>query len=126
MSLHGLSRTCKKLYEVINYYLNMDPKRKLVQQKKRKYSTDKLLRAREKVHKLLQLDYIGEVYYPDWLSNVMMVKKLNGKWRMCMDFTDLNKACPKDCFPLSSIDRMMDTSSGHQVLTFMDIFSGFN
>ena len=55
----------------------------------------------EEVEKLLEADFISEVFYPDWLENVVMVKKSNGKWRMCVDFTDLNKACPKDSFPLA-------------------------
>ena len=63
---------------------------------------------------------------PDWLANVILVKKANGKWRTCVDFTDLNKACPKDSFPLSRIDQMVDSIAGHKLLTFMDAFSGYN
>lgn len=63
---------------------------------------------------------------PDWLANVILVKKANGKWRTCVDFTDLNKACPKDSFPLSRIDQMVDSVAGHKLLTFMDAFSGYN
>src|SRR5256886_3018603 len=55
-----------------------------------------------------------------------MVKKSNGSWRMCVDFTDLNKACPKDFFPLPRIDHLVDSASGHQMLSFMDAFSGYN
>jgi hypothetical protein len=55
-----------------------------------------------------------------------MVKKANGKWRMCLDFTDLNKACPKDSFPLPQIDQLVDSTAGHRLLTFMDAFSGYN
>ena len=54
----------------------------------------------EEVDKLLSADFIQEVYYLEWLANVVMVKKSNGKWRMCVDSTDLNKVCPKDSFPL--------------------------
>ena len=57
---------------------------------------------------------------------MVMVKKTNGKWRLCVDFIDLNKACPKDDFPLLSIDRIVDTSVGHKVLSFMDAFSSYN
>ena len=76
--------------------------------------------------KLLEVDFIREVYYPEWLANVVMVKKANGKWRMCMDFTDLNKACPKDSYPLPRIDLLVDSTVGHQLLSFMDAFSGYN
>ena len=66
------------------------------------------------------------MYYPDWLANVVMVKKANGKWRMCVDFTDLNKVCPKDSYPLLRIDQQVDSTAGHQLLSFMDAFSGYN
>ena len=70
--------------------------------------------------------FIKEVYYPDWLANVVMVKKASGKWRMCVDFTNLNEACPKDSYPLSRIDQLVDSTAGHQLLSFMDAFSGYN
>ena len=66
------------------------------------------------------------MYYPEWLANVVLVKKANGKWRMCVDFTDLNKACPKDSFPLPRIDQLVDFTAGHKLLTFMDAFSRYN
>uniref|UniRef100_A0A2N9FQA3 Integrase catalytic domain-containing protein n=1 Tax=Fagus sylvatica TaxID=28930 RepID=A0A2N9FQA3_FAGSY len=80
----------------------------------------------DEVEKLLKAGFIREVFYPDWLANVVMVKKANGKWRMCVDFTDLNKACPKDSFPLPRIDQLVDSTAGHRLLTFMDAFSGYN
>ena len=55
-----------------------------------------------------------------------MVKKANGKWRICVDFTDLNQACPKDSFPLPRIDQLVDSTDGHKLFTFMDTFSGYN
>ena len=70
--------------------------------------------------------FIWEVYYPDWLANVALVKKENRKWRMCVDFMDLNKACPKDSFPLPRIDQLMDSTTRHKLLTFMDAFLGYN
>ena len=62
----------------------------------------------EEVRKLLEAGFIREVYYPNWLANVVMVKKANGKWQMCVDFTDLNRACPKDSYPLLRIDTLVD------------------
>ena len=79
----------------------------------------------DEVNKLLAA-IIHEVYYSDWLVNIVLVKKANEKWRMCVDFTDLNKACPKDYFPLPRIDQLVDCTAGHKLLTFMDAFSGYN
>ena len=80
----------------------------------------------EEVRKLQDAEFIKEVYYPDWLANVVMVKKANGKWRMCVDFTDLNKACPKDSYPLPRIDVLVYSTTRHQLLSFMDTFSSYN
>ena len=80
----------------------------------------------DEVNKLHAANFIREVHYPEWLANVVMVKKANGKWRMCVDFTDLNSACPKDSSPLLRIDQLMDSTTGHKLLTFMDAFSGYN
>ena len=80
----------------------------------------------EEVEKLLNARFIEDVYYPKWLTNVVMVKKSNGKWKMCVDFTDLNKACPKDSFPLPRIDQLVNSTAGHELLTFMDAFLGYN
>ena len=67
----------------------------------------------EEVTKLLMAGFIREVYYPDWLVNVVLVKKANRKWRMCVNFTDLNKVSPKDSFPLPRIDQLVDSTTGH-------------
>ena len=80
----------------------------------------------EEVRKLLDVGFIREVYYPDWLANVVMVKKANGKWRMCVDFTDLNRACPKDNYPFPRIDTLVDLTARHKLLSFLDPFSGYN
>ena len=80
----------------------------------------------EEVRKLLDAGFIREVYYLDWLANVVMVKKNNGKWRICVDFTDLNKACPKDSYLLPRIDTLVDSMARHELLSFMDAFSGYN
>ena len=80
----------------------------------------------DEVNKLLAANFIREIYYPEWLANIVMVKKANGKWRMCVDFTDLNNACAKDSFPLPRIDQLVDSTAGHKLLTFMDTFFGYN
>ena len=74
----------------------------------------------DEVNKLPAAGFICEVYYTDWVANVVLVKKANEKWRMCVDFTDLNKIYPKDNFPMPRIDQMMDSTARHKLLTFMD------
>jgi hypothetical protein len=112
--------------EEIVHILNVDPDMKPVKQKKRKFAPERVEAIAVEVEKLLKAQFIQEVYYPDWLANVVLVKKSNGKWRMCVDFTDLNKACPKDSFPLPRIDALVDSTSGYELLSFMDAFSGYN
>lgn len=70
--------------------------------------------------------FIREIKYLTWLANVVMVKKENGKWRMCIDYTDINKTCPKDSYLLPNIDKLVDGVSGHALLTLMDAYSGYN
>ncbi|XP_030941475.1 uncharacterized protein LOC115966371 [Quercus lobata] len=108
---------------VIEHSLNINPMKKLVQKKRRVFAPKRNKAVMEEVEKLLTLGFIQEVYYPEWLANVVMVKKSNGKWRMCVDFTDLNNACPKDSFPLPRIDQLVDSTAIHELLTFMDAFS---
>nr|XP_016467975.1 PREDICTED: RNA-directed DNA polymerase homolog [Nicotiana tabacum] len=76
--------------------------------------------------KLLANSSVRESKYPQWVANVVIVKKKNGKWRMCVDFTDLNMACPKDSFPLPHIDQLIDAMTWHELLSFMDAYSGYN
>lgn len=78
------------------------------------------------VDNLLLNGSIREVLYPRWVANPVLVKKPNGKWRTCVDFTDLNKACPKDNFPLPRIDQLVDATFEHELLSFMDAYSGYN
>ena len=80
----------------------------------------------EEVEKLLTAGFIKEVFYPEWLANVVMVRKSNRKWRMCVDFIELNRDCLKDSFPLLKIDQLVDSTASHESLTFMDGFSGYN
>jgi hypothetical protein len=82
--------------------------------------------VREEVERLLKIEAIREVLYPQWLSNTVVVKKKNGKWRVCVDFTDLNKVCPKDPFPLPKIDQLVDSTAGHERMSFLDAFQGYH
>ena len=97
-----------------------------MRQKKRVFALERDNATKEEVQKLTTSRFIREVYYLDWLVNVVMVKMANGKWRMCVDFTDLHKVCPKDRYPLSRIDQLVDSTVGHKLLSFMDAFSGYN
>ena len=111
---------------VIVHQLNVDPAHPPVIQKRRGCAPEKSQAAAEEVEKLIKDGFIRAVQYPKWLANVVLVKKSNGKWRMCVDFSDLNKACLKDSFPLPRIDLLVDSTSGHELLSFMDAFSGYN
>ena len=111
---------------VITHRLNVNPSFKSVKQKKRSFSLERLKAINEEVGKLLHAKAIREVEYPEWLANVVLVKKANDKWRLCIDFTDINRACPKDSFPLPRIDLIVDATAGHELLSFIDTFSGCN
>jgi len=78
---------------------NVSPSFSPIRQKKQMFPQDQNKAITDEVRKLLEEEFIREVYYPDWLTNAVMVKKVNGNWRMCVDFTDLNKACPKVNYP---------------------------
>ena len=80
----------------------------------------------KEVDQLLEVNTIQPVQYPTWLSNTVVVKKKNRRWRVCVDFTDLNKACPKDPFPLPRIDQLVDSASGHERMSFLDAFQGYH
>ena len=114
------------LASIIQHCLNVDPEKKPVQQRRRVFSPKRNKAIMDEVSKLLASNFIREVHYPEWLANVVMVKKANGKWRICVDFTDLNQACPIDSFPLPKIDQLVDSTVGHKLLTFMDAFSRYN
>ena len=90
--------------KVIQHKLSVNPKIKPIQQKRPVFTPERNQAVTDEVNKLLSAGFIWEVYYLEWLANIVLVKKANEKWRMCVDFTDLNKACPKDSFPLSRID----------------------
>jgi len=108
------------------HHLSMDATVRPVRQRRRKFNEERRLVIREETQKLLSAGHIREIQYPEWLANVVLVKKANGKWRMCVDFTDLNKACPKDSYPLPNIDALLDSASGCEMLSFLDAFSGYN
>ncbi|WZZ77688.1 hypothetical protein YC2023_098260 [Brassica napus] len=111
---------------ITTHELNVDQNIKPIRQKRRKLGPERSKAVIEEVERLLSAGSITEVRYPEWLANPVVVKKKNGKWRMCVDFTDLNKACSKDSYPLPNIDRLVESTAGNEMLTFMDAFSGYN
>ena len=81
------------------HHLSMDATVRPVCQRRRKFNEERQQVVKDETQKLLSVGHIREIQYPEWLANVVLVKNANGKWRMCVDFTDLNKACPKDSYP---------------------------
>ena len=111
--------------DFICHHLNVNPSITPRKQPPRRSSKDHYEAVKDGVTKLKQAGAIKEVFYPEWLANIVVVKKKNGKWRVCVDFTDLNKACPKDPFPLPRIDQLVDTTVGHPRMSFLDAFQGY-
>ncbi|XP_075499207.1 uncharacterized protein LOC142537588 [Primulina tabacum] len=112
--------------DVAEHRLNILPNSRPVKQKKRHFGPEKDIVIKKEVGELLSAGQIREVQFPTWLSNVVLVPKSSGKWRMCVDFRDLNKACPKDCYPLPRIDQLVDSTAGHQYLCMLDAYQGYH
>jgi hypothetical protein len=112
--------------EVIEHHLKIHPKAKPVSQKPRRQSIERHDFIRKEVRKMLDTGFIEEVHHPVWLANPVIVPKANGKLRMCIDYTSLNKACPKDPYPLPRIDQIVDSTSRCDLLSFLDVYSGFH
>jgi hypothetical protein len=112
--------------DIIEHSLNVDPSFRPRKQRLRKMSEDKAEGARNEVKRLLSASVIREVTYPEWLANTVMVKKANGKWRMCIDFIDLNKACLKDEFPLPRIVSLVDAPASSELMSLLDCYSGYH
>jgi hypothetical protein len=112
--------------EVIEHQLKIYSYAKPVSQKPRRQSMERHDFIREEVRKLFHAGFIKEVHHPVWLANPVIVPKANGKLRMCIDYTSLNKACPKDPYPLSHIDQIVDSTSGCDLLSYLDAYSGFH
>ena len=108
--------------EFICHHLNVSPKVIPKKQLPRRSSKEHTEAVKDEVHKLKQAGVIKEVFYPKWLANIMVVRKKSGKWRVYVDFIDLNKACPKDPFPIPRIDQLVDATSGHPRMSFLDTF----
>ena len=109
-----------------SHKLNVLPSARPVQQRVRRFHPDRHQIIQAEVDNLLKAGFIREVKYPEWLANVVVVPKKGGKWRVCVDYTDINDSCPKDSFPLPRIDHIVDASAEHGMLSFLDAFSGYH
>jgi hypothetical protein len=112
--------------EVIEHCLKINPDARPVSQKPRRQSVERQDFIRKEVRKLLDAGFIEEVHHPIWLANPVIVPKANGKLRMYIDYISLNKVCPKDPYPLPRIDQIVDSTSGCDLLSFLDAYSGFH
>nr|GFA39834.1 reverse transcriptase domain-containing protein [Tanacetum cinerariifolium] len=97
-----------------------------VRQKKRGQAPERTKAIQAEVEKLVEAGIMREVYYHNWLSNPVMVKKHDGSWRMCVDFTNLNTACPQDCYPLPEIDWKVESLCGYPFKCFLDAYKGYH
>ena len=105
--------------EVIEHTLKIRQGSKLVKQRLCRFNEEKSRTIGEEIAKLSTTGFIKEVYHPEWLANPILVRNKNGKWRMCVDYTGLNKACPKDPFLLPRKDQIVDSTSGCETLCFL-------
>ena len=105
----------------IVHKLNVDPSFPK-KQKLRRSAKEHVEMVKSKVQRLKEAGVIREIFFSKWLANTVVVKKKNGKWSVCVDFTDLNQACPKDPFPMSKIDQLVDATYGHPKMSFLDAF----
>ena len=97
-----------------------------MRQKQRRFAPERNKAINDEVDRLLKIEAIEECFYPIWLCNPVVVPKKNGKVRICMAFTHLNKACPKDSYPLLWIDQMIDATTGYNRISFLDAYSSYN
>ena len=113
--------------ELIEHSLNVNPTATPKKQRLRRFSAEKREAIKKELAKLLAAGFIKEVYHPKWLANLVLVlKKNNNEWRMCVDYTDLNKHCPKDPFGLPCIDQVIDLMAGCVLLSFLDCYLGYH
>src|SRR4051812_3144259 len=110
--------------ELAEHCLNTDPKLKPVKQFLRRFNDERRDAIGEEIARLLAVGFIMEVFYPEWLANPVHVLNKNGTWRLCIDYTDLNKAFPKDPFALPHIDQIIDSTAGCELLCFLDAYYG--
>jgi len=114
------------LREVAEHSLDIRAGSKPVKQRLHRFDEEKRRAIGEEIRKLLAAGFIKEVFQREWLANPILVKKKNGKWRMCVDYTSLNKACPKNPFLLPRIHQIVDSTVEYKILLFLDAYSGYH
>ena len=113
--------------ELIEHSLNVNPTATPKKQRLWKFLAEKREAIKKELGKLLAAGFVKEVYHPEWLVNIVLIlKKNNNEWRMCVDYTDLNKHCPKDPFGLPHIDQVIDSTAGCVLLSFLDYYFGYH
>nr|CAB3492390.1 unnamed protein product [Digitaria exilis] len=113
--------------ELIEHKLDLNESAKPKKQRLRRFATERREAIKKELAKLLAAGFIKEVFYPDWLANPVLVRKKNSnEWRMCVDYTDLNRHCKKDPFGLPRIDQVIDSTAGCTLLCFLDCYSGYH
>ena len=111
---------------MIEHHLVVCPHARPVKQKVRKEALERQEFIIEEIRKLEAAGLVRGVLHPAWLANPVVVCKANWKWRLCIDYTDINKACPKDPIPLPRIDQIVDSTAGCDLLSFLDAYSGYH
>ena len=111
---------------VAEHALRLIPGSKPAKQRLCRFDDERHRAIGEEIAKLLAAGFIREVFHSDWLTNPVLVRKKTRKWRMCVDYTGLNRACPKDHFPLPRIDQIIDSTSGCEILSFLEAYSGYH
>ena len=112
--------------DIVQHCIPTNPTMKPIKQKLRRMKPKWTLKIKEEVEKQYNAGFLRVVNYLEWLANVVLKPKKDRKIRMCVDFQDLNKANPKEDFPLPHIDILVDNTIGHALLSFMDGFSRYN
>jgi hypothetical protein len=112
--------------ELIEHKLHLDLKAKPINQRLRCFTQDKKDVIKREITRLLDTSFIKEVYHPDWLANPVLVPKKNKDWRVCVDYTDLNKAYKKGPFRLPRIDQVVDSTASCSLLNFLDCYSEYH
>jgi hypothetical protein len=113
--------------ELAKHRIDVNEGSKPIKQWLRRFLPDKKEVIKKEITKLMAAEFIREILHLDWLANLVLVQKKNTvEWRMCVDYTDLNKHCPKDLFGLPRIDQIIDSTAGFALLSFLDCYSGYH